>query len=103
MKKKYFLEEIELCLCKIISHRKDSSKDICCQSSHEIMKYTTTTNTTTPLTLNIHHDTVSKSRRMRGMDHAACKTYRRNTQHTQESCQKTLGQAITLKIWAQMR
>jgi len=101
MKKKYFLEEIELCLCKIILHRKDSSKDICCQSCHEIMKYTTTTTTTTTtitLTLNIQYDTLGKSRRMRGMDHAACKTYRRNTQHTQQSCQKTPGQAITLKI-----
>jgi len=74
-------------------HRKDSSKDICCQSCHEIMKYTTTT-----LTLNIQYDTVSKSRRMGRMDHAACKTYRKNTEHTQQSCQKTPGQVITLKI-----
>jgi len=58
----------------------------------------TTTTTTTTLTLNIQYDTVSKSRRMKGMDHAACKTYRRNTQHTQQVCQKTPGQAITLKI-----
>jgi hypothetical protein len=42
MKKKYFHEKIELCLCKIILHRKDSTKDktyICCQSCHEIYYY----------------------------------------------------------------
>jgi hypothetical protein len=64
-----------------------------------VMKYTTmTTTTTTTLTLNIQYDTVSKSRKMRGMGHAACKTCRRNTQHTQQFCQKTPGQAITLKM-----